>query len=127
MALLLFITLVYTASVWGRNYHDWLHLKQAVAINGRYLIPILPFFFLFIARSYQLFFAGKEFAKTLLLGISFFLFTQGGGVTSFIFYSRDSWYWANSPRATALNHNAKKIVKPLFLTNYVKALDRIYQ
>jgi Na+/H+ antiporter NhaD/arsenite permease-like protein len=127
LTLLLFVSLVYVASVWGRNYHDWLNLKQAVAINGRYLLPVLPFIFLLLGGSYQLFLRGRTKAKALLGSIAFLLFMQGGGITSFMYYSRDSWYWDGNTQIRTMNHAAKRVVSPFFITTYIKAIDHLYQ
>ncbi len=123
LRLILFVSLVYVASLWGRNYHDYLHLGQAVAINGRYLIPILPFFFVFIAQAYKRLLVVRVKAKAVLLGITFLLFLQGGGASSFIYYSSDAWYWPNNRQIQVLNHAAKKVITPLFLNHYIKSLD----
>ncbi len=127
LTLLLFVSLVYVASVWGRNYHDWLNLKQAVAINGRYLLPVLPFIFLLLGGSYQLFLRGRTKAKALLGSIAFLLFMQGGGITSFMYYSRDSWYWDGNTQIRTMNRAAKRVVSPFFITTYIKAIDHLYQ
>lgn len=123
LAMLLFVLLVYVASLWGRNYHDYLHLGQAVAINGRYLIPILPIFFVFIAQAYDCFLAERTKAKAAIFGVVIFMFLQGGGVSSFVYYSSDSWYWTNNKHAQDINHAAKKVIRPLFLNYYFKQLD----
>lgn len=127
LSLLLFVSLIYVASVWGRNYHDYLHLKQGVAINGRYLIPILPFVYILVTEAYQQYLIGQAKAKAMLFSISLLLMLQGGSITSFIYYSSDSWYWDKNTDVQRLNHAAKRVVDPFFVTHYFKTLDHIYQ
>ena len=49
----LFVTFSYIAALWGRNYHDFVHLGQVVAVNGRYLVLILPVITVAIALGFQ--------------------------------------------------------------------------
>jgi hypothetical protein len=112
---LVFVSLVYVASVWGRNYHDYLHLGQVVAVNGRYLIPILPFIFIVVARAYQEFWGNRKLWQLGFLVLSLLLFAEGGGIIGFIHYSNANWYWPSTPFVQQLNTRAKQIVNPFFL------------
>jgi hypothetical protein len=108
----LFVAAVYIAALWGRNYHDYLHLGQAVAVNGRYLIPILPIIILCLALGYQKLLAYRPKIKVGLLVITFLLFLEGGGTITYIYASNNDWYWPNDKTAQKLNSSAQKIIKP---------------
>ena len=116
LGFLLFTTFVYCASLWGRNYNDYLHLGKIVAINGRYLIPIILPVYLLVAQGYQRFLVGRQTLKALILSTAFLLFLQGGGAISFIYYSNSNWYWPRNQFVNHLNNNAKRIINPLFLS-----------
>lgn len=108
----LLVIAFYMVALWGRNYHDYLHLKQLVAINGRYLIPVLPIITLSLALSYQKLLVHKSKLKASLLVIVFILFLEGGGIITYIYGSNNDWYWPNNKTAQNLNASAQKIIKP---------------
>ena len=114
LVFLIFVTLVYVASVWGRNYHDYIHLGKIVAVNGRYLITILPIIYVVVAMAYQEFWGTRRGWQLGFLVLSFVLFMQGGGITGFIHYSNANWYWPDDPLVLKLNQRAKQIVNPFF-------------
>ena len=50
----LFVTFSHIAALYGEeNYHDFVHLGQVVAVNGRYLVLILPVITVAIALGFQ--------------------------------------------------------------------------
>jgi hypothetical protein len=50
---IIFVSLFYIGSVWARNYNDYLNLGQMLAINGRYMQPLLLPIILVLIASYQ--------------------------------------------------------------------------
>lgn len=115
LTFLLFVSLIYVVSVWGRNYHDYLQLGQNVAINGRYLHPVLPIVILaFIAAYQRQLYRAPIIKATLFIG-SLLLFMSGGGITGFIHYSSVDWYPEGNQFVNEANQSLKKIVAPLFI------------
>jgi Ca2+/Na+ antiporter len=112
---ILFVVFIYFASVWGRNYNDFLHLGQPLAVNGRYLQPLLPPFILLLIAAYQRALYKRPNMKLALLIVSFVLFLSGGGITGFIYYSDADWYPAGNVLINEVQLFARKIVAPLFL------------
>lgn len=49
LMLLLPVALAYLAALWARNYHDYRQLGQAVAIQGRYAVPVIAYFYALLA------------------------------------------------------------------------------
>ncbi|MBI1856915.1 hypothetical protein HY003_02000 [Candidatus Saccharibacteria bacterium] len=45
------LTGVYVMVLWGQNYMDFLHIGYPFAIQGRYLLPILPFVYLILVLA----------------------------------------------------------------------------
>ncbi|HSX44679.1 MAG TPA: hypothetical protein VLF39_01005 [Candidatus Saccharimonadales bacterium] len=113
--LILFVSIVYIMSLWGRNYHDYLNLGRMVAINGRYLVPVILPFYILLAQAYQRHLAGQVKAKAILLLAACLAFSQGGGVISFMYYSNPDWYWPHDQFVNQINSDAKRLVKPLFV------------
>jgi len=117
----LVVTLVaiYLAALLYVNYSDYLRYKMLLAINGRYLILILPFVFAFMATAYSL--ALKKMASkkqatakaALALGV-LALTLQGGGILTFAVRSDDNWYWQN-PLAHSLGRGLKDAAIPFIV------------
>jgi hypothetical protein len=110
---LLFVSFTYVAALMGRNYNDYLHLGQMVAINGRYLILIILPVMLTIALAYQQFL--KKHHKAALLVIVFLLFLQGGGAISYIYDSNRNWYRTDNQPVIQANQKIQKAIKPFIL------------
>jgi hypothetical protein len=115
LGMLLFVSGVYVISLWGRNYHDFLHLGKIVAINGRYLVPIIIPAYLIVARAYQKLLEKHLYIKLILFVVVVLAYLEGGGVIGFIFYSNAQWYWPSDQFANNLNNYAKDLIRPLFI------------
>lgn len=112
---MLFTAAVYFIAVWGRNYNDYLHLGQMVAVNGRYLQPLLLPVILVLIASFQWAFRLMPGVKLVIFGLSSILFLSGGGISGFIHYSDTNWYFVNRPNVLWLNEIGKRLVAPFFL------------
>lgn len=115
LQLALFATALYVVALWGRNYNDFLHLGQMVAINGRYFQPVLPVIILLFVASYQHAFRLMPGVKLIIFAVALLGFLSGGGITGFIHYSDANWYFEGKQWLISLNSLARKIVAPLFL------------
>ncbi|HEU4715349.1 MAG TPA: hypothetical protein VFS14_00780 [Candidatus Saccharimonadales bacterium] len=118
--LILAVAVVYTGAVFYVNLSGFMHLRQMLAINGRYLILILPFAFALMAAAYGLlirkFIASKQAAlyKAGLAVVVLLLTLQGGGILTFAVRSDPNWYWDNS-FSQALGNGLKNISKPFII------------
>lgn len=94
---LLFASLVYVAVLWAQEYSDFLHIGFAFAIQGRYLLPVLPILYLVVALAFSKALNPAPYLKALLawlvIGV---LLLEGGGAMTFILRSDPSWWWPNS-------------------------------
>jgi len=115
LSFLLFTMLVYCAALWGRNYHDFLHLGKMVAINGRYLIPVMFPFYLAVALGYWELLSQRLLAKSVLLVVVLLLFLEGGGITSYVYYSNANWYWPHDQLIRQANSRLHKLISPFFI------------
>ena len=109
----MFITLVYVAALWGRNYHDYIQLGAMVAINGRYLVLIILPFYLAAIIGWQQWLADRTHLKIAVFLVAILLFLQGGGIVSYIAYSNQHWYWPDSKWVQSTNKHLQQVVKPL--------------
>jgi hypothetical protein len=112
-AMQLFITVpaIYIAFLWFDEYRFFLHTGAPVAINGRYLLPILLPLILLTAFGYrELFRRWPRLGSYVALAILGCLL-YGGGALTYILRSQDSWYW-NSSAVRTTNHAVQRVLGP---------------
>jgi hypothetical protein len=132
LVFLLFTSFAYIVALVGRNYHDYLHLGKIVAINGRYLLPVLLPVYLIIVQCYQEFLKNKPLFRDVFFIIIFLLFLQGGGVISYLYYSNPAyWFWPNDRFVNSVSRSVKKVINPVFINNQripflITTKDKIY-
>jgi hypothetical protein len=119
LLLIALIIVVYVASLLYVNYTDYLKFKVMLAINGRYLILVLPFMFAFLAMAYSAFInriARKRATdyKVVLTVVVLLLTLQGGGALTYILRSDAGWYWQNQT-VTNVNSSVKKAITPFIV------------
>lgn len=122
--LAILIVSLYVLALLYTNFKDYIHYKAMLAINGRYLIPILPLVFALMATSYSLFikqvvvvksrFKKPQLIQFSLIAVVAILTLQGGGILTFAVRSDSGWYWEN-PTAKVLGGGLKKAAMPLIL------------
>ncbi len=107
------LSFTYIGVLWLNNYGDYIETGWPVAINGRYLLPVL----LLLAAAW-----GKALAtaiqpwpvlKPIAAVIVIALCLQGGGVFSFILRTDSTWYWPNQSIVTNINEAARKVLDPI--------------
>ena len=106
------VTFSYVAALWLDEYRAYLRTGQPVAINGRYLLPVLPLVMVFGALAYAQFLRRKPRLKLALAGVVIAGLLWGGGALTFILRSNDSWLWQNSPVRHA-NYSVRNTIGPL--------------
>ncbi|HSX44674.1 MAG TPA: DUF2142 domain-containing protein [Candidatus Saccharimonadales bacterium] len=113
--LLIVVAIIYITTLWLQNYVDFVHLGLAVAIQGRYLIPVLPILYLLFGLGINKLFSGAtklKLASVILAGL--ILITQGGGIGVYILRSDSSWYWPNTT-VNRLNSDARSVLQRLII------------
>lgn len=110
------IIAVYTSILWFDQFGMYEQTAQPVAINGRYLLPVLPLLAVILGRGIGLLLARIpwQYTKTLFAAVVLLFFLHGGGVQTFILRSDNTWYWP-SPAIQALNHGVRSILAPIIV------------
>jgi hypothetical protein len=105
---------VYSAILWFDQYGMYQATAQPVAINGRYLLPILPLVAVIMGLALSAAFKSLKLVrlKSFIATAVILLFLHGGGVFTFILRSDDSWYWLSQP-VQAVNDGARAILAPI--------------
>jgi hypothetical protein len=82
------VSLIYLLALWGYNYHDYHHLDQLEAIDGRYLLSVLIVLYAALALGVQKAVAGirQEAAAKIALGFLLAaMFTVYGGCVQYAY------------------------------------------
>lgn len=106
------ITLVYCATLWALNYSNYLSTGRRVAVQGRYLIPLLPMIYLMILLAFRQLLQKRLKLQHTVASLAIFCFLAGGGALTFILHSDASWYWPNKS-IVQLNVNTQHLLKPV--------------
>jgi hypothetical protein len=129
MAFFLLLTLLYCAVLWYDQYGMYQQTGIAVAINGRYLLPVLLPMFVVVGRAFAIGLAKAKWPqmKTYLAAAVILLFLQGGGMMTYLLRADDSWYWPNTFIRT-LNGNARDALAPFVVegNKFVDWHDQIF-
>lgn len=117
--LLVTIILLYVGAIFYTNLVSYLQYRTMLAINGRYLIMIIPLLFVFIGLAYRnfitdIFKTHAKLAKVILSVTVVILLLQGGGALTHLIRSQPNWYWQNKI-VLDFNTNLKKIISPLII------------
>lgn len=97
----------YAALLWFDEYKSYLHAGMPVAINGRYLLPIMAPLMLLLAMGYSEALRNHDRVKAVIVCAGLLCFIWGGGLLTFIIRSRDAWYWPNTPM-TSVNETIQR-------------------
>lgn len=105
-------TVLYIAILWTTQYQLYVRTAQPVAINGRYLLPVLPLLIIMSALAIQLLLGSRKRLKLILATVSIVCLMWGGGGLTYILRSNDSWYWTGTP-LTPVNHVLQEFLGPI--------------
>lgn len=113
---LVVIAIALLLAVYYTNLTGYLETHQFLANQPRYLLSVVPIVTVMIVAAAAYAFRNHGWIKLGIFATVLLLLTQGGGVTTHILRSDDSWYWQNSTVIEA-NHKAKAILRPLVKEN----------
>ena len=107
MRWLLLAIIFYTVVLFIKNFSMYMHTGEAMAIHGRYLIPVFPILYAALALVFgwgiERF--GRPAAKIWLVIVTMLLLVHGGGLIVWIYRSNPSWYWSQNPDAPVYRIN----------------------
>ena len=111
----LWLTVGYTLVLFADGFSSYASTGQPVAVNGRYLIPFLPFLAAFGGLAWTQLLQSRTYLKTAVAsGVIAVFLLQGGGAMTFINRSADSWMWPNAA-VRSVNRTVRSITWPLIL------------
>lgn len=101
-AALVLVTICFNAVSYYRA-HSQLNL------NPRYILSVLPIFFVFGIRDLSRSIGNRPLIKITIITVLFVIFAQGGGLITHIVKSNEAWYWQN-PNIIRINQDARNIL-----------------
>ncbi len=111
LRLLILIIVFYVGALFARNYTEFRDVGQPVAIQGRYLIPMIIPLGLLALAAVEMWFRSLR-PKAAITVVILLLLLQGGGSLSYIALTNQDWYW-QYPQFQAINTTMRRVVKPL--------------
>ncbi len=105
-------TTLYIVILWVTQYQLYVRTAQPVAINGRYLLPVLPLVITMSALGLQLLLGTRKRLQLLMATVSIVCLMWGGGALTFILRSNYSWYWPGTP-LKPVNHALQELIGPI--------------
>lgn len=108
---------LYLVILFADGFSQYGFTSNVVAVNGRYLLPILPLIFLLYARAFGIVlrrFKKEAFLPFLAALVILIGFTQGGGAATWIIQSKTNWLWPGETVQT-LNVTADNVLSPLII------------
>lgn len=109
---MLFIVAVgYTAILVFTEYKIYVDYGQPGAIRARYLVPILPIMFVFVAYATKVALGRFKDALTITPMVIVLLLTQGGSVVTWLLTTPDDLYW--NKQMVEMNRGFKEVARPL--------------
>jgi hypothetical protein len=107
------VSIAYVGILWLDEYRAFLRTGQPVAINGRYLLPIMPLLLVTAGWSFrELFGAKREVFKLGTVSIATVCLLWGGGAMTYVLRSSNAWYWPSTPLKNA-NHTLQQSLGPI--------------
>ena len=122
LVFLLLLVGVYMGVLFVDNYLAYLRTSQPVAINGRYLLPVLLPLAAVIGHAARGLLARRTTLKALGASLAIIFFLEGGGWFSFIVRSNPAWDFPN-PTTVQINNATRSIVSPLILGQHLHIYD----
>lgn len=93
------------------NMSDYYKYYRAIAIQERYLVPLLPMIVVFSLLSINYMLRKSRALKLTVLVIFFALYLNGAGLVTHIVRSDESWNWDNQT-IRQVNDKARDLLTP---------------
>lgn len=112
LSLFVTVSAVYTGVLWVDQYRAYARTGQPVAINGRYLLPILLPLLLIMGLAYNEWLKDRTELKLVLAIVTIIGLSWGGGALTYILRSNNDWYWPNS-HVRSVNQSVQNWLGPI--------------
>ena len=87
------IAAIYMGALAIQLYKSYVTTAQPVAINGRYLLPLVPLAGALLIAGWQSVVRRRVVSTSLAAVVLVLLFVEGGGLITYAVQSEQSWFW----------------------------------
>lgn len=113
MWLLLTVTVFYLAVLWLDEYASFVRTSQPVAINGRYLLPVMPLLLVWLVLGMRELLERRPRLQMGLAAIAVICALWGGGAMTYVLRSSPDWYWPNIKFMHSANDSLQRVLGPV--------------
>jgi hypothetical protein len=106
------VIVAYVGALWLNGYQSFLQTGESVAINGRYLFPVLPLLLVLLALGVNTVLGRRQGLKLAVGTVVLTCLIWGGGGLTYILRSNSSWYGQSDP-LTGINQTIRQDLGPL--------------
>lgn len=109
------VLVMYVIIVWLYLYQSYASLGSALALQPRYLLPIIPIYLLYATWAWSRLLRNHVVLGVACIFIATFLLLQGGGILTYLISSKPTWYFQNQ-KVLQLNKYAQKTARKIITT-----------
>ncbi len=92
--LIVLVSGAYLVALISKNYSEYMQYGMPIAIQGRYLLPVLLLLMVLLAQVYSAALKSRPAAKIAILAFVVMIGVQGGGIVTYALRTNDdSWRW----------------------------------
>ncbi|MDB5184417.1 MAG: hypothetical protein JWN38_225 [Candidatus Saccharibacteria bacterium] len=102
----------YVAVLFAQQYQMYSQTGMPVAINGRYILPVLPLLLVLSGLALRAALKRRTVLKSAVTVVAILSFAWGGGALTYILRSNTTWYWS-SPAVRHANQAVQKTLGPI--------------
>lgn len=113
--LLLTLFFVYVLTVLMTNYSTYVNQGMAVAINGRYIFPVLPIFIVLVFEAIRIMIGRRVWMTLPLLAATALVLSQGFGVATYIMDNFVPPDLKNEESVIDFRDNTRNLIDPLII------------
>jgi hypothetical protein len=114
IGLILTVLIVYSFIVWLYLYQSYSSLGSALALQPRYLLPVIPIFLLFATWAWARLLRNHVTIGVACILIAILLLLQGGGILTYLVSSKPTWYF-QVRIVKQLNYKAQRAAEQIII------------
>jgi energy-converting hydrogenase Eha subunit C len=117
------VCVAYVLVLFIQNFSEYVRMGQPVAVQGRYLVPILPLLYFLPLTAIRLQLGRRVRLQKALATVLVMGFLWGGGIMTYFVRTDSSWYWPH-PAVQRANKTAQDITRFLVPGDSIQELFR---
>lgn len=107
------VTICYIGVLYLDGFQRYSQTGQPVAINGRYLLPVLLMILVVGSLAWVELLRKRPQLKLAVFAPALICMLWGGGALTYVLRSNDAWYWPDAPVVKPLTHSVQRVLGPV--------------